>query len=175
MLETQRLLVRRFAAADDKDLYEYLSVPSTYVFEPGRPVSPAEATELAHQRAAGSDFLAVVLKSMGKMIGHLYLKQVEPPQRLTWELGYIFNPRYHGMGYASEAAAAATEYVFRQHGAHRIMARCNPDNTASWRLLERIGYVREGHFREYGFVHRDGNGDPIWTDAYEYSRVRASP
>lgn len=54
----------------------------------------------------------------------------------------------------------------------RIMARCNPDNMASWKLLEKAGCDREGHFRQYTYFHKDANGWPIWTDAYEYSRVR---
>jgi hypothetical protein len=37
--------------------------------------------------------------------------------------------------------------------------------------LERIGYVREGHFRKCGFVRKDEGGNPIWTDAYEYSKM----
>jgi ribosomal-protein-alanine N-acetyltransferase len=171
MIETERLRIRPFVESDSLDLFEYLSIPSVYLFEPGAPLTLDDAKEMAVQRSTGSDFLAVVLKETDKMIGHLYFKRMEPIERRTWELGYIFNPKYHGKGYASEAAAAITQHAFGKLKAHRIMARCNTENTASWRLLERIGYVREGYFRKCGFLQKDEGGNPIWTDAFEYSKL----
>ncbi len=172
MIETKRLIVRRFTPEDYSDLYEYLSEPEIYTFEPGKPVSIDEAKSLALERSQGSDFMAVELKEKKKMIGHLYFKQAEPAWLLTWELGYIFNPKFQRHGYGSEAAAALTAYGFEHFNIHRIMARCNPENPASWKLLERVGFKREGSFRKFGFVHTDENGAPIWTDAYEYSLLR---
>jgi ribosomal-protein-alanine N-acetyltransferase len=171
VIETERLTIRRFAPSDYRDLYEYLSDPAVYVFEPGKPVGLEEARRMAEERAAGEDFWAVTRKPDSKLVGHLYFKQVEPKDLLTWELGYIFHPKFQHVGYASESAAALTGYAFARLGARRIMARCNPENGASWRLLERIGFRREGHFRKYGFVHRDERGAPVWTDAYEYSKL----
>jgi ribosomal-protein-alanine N-acetyltransferase len=172
VIETKRLLIRRFSPDDFMDLYEYLSEPVVYAFEPGKPVSLDEAKVISRERSRGSDFLAVELKPNGKMIGHLYFKQAEPARLLTWELGYIFNPKFHRQGYGSEAAAALTAYGFEKFNIHRIMARCDPRNTASWKLLERVGFKREGSFRKYGFVHTNEDGSPIWTDAYEYSLLR---
>jgi RimJ/RimL family protein N-acetyltransferase len=171
MIETERLLIRQFQQGDYLDLFEYLSRPETYIFEPGVPITLDQARELATARATGVDFLAVVLKSNSKMIGHIYFAGVEPADLLTWELGYIFNPIFHRQGYASEAAAAVVAHGFSDLGAHRIMARCNPDNPASWKLLERIGFTREGHFHKSGFFRRDAKGNPIWHDAYEYSMI----
>ena len=171
MIETERLLIRKFEVSDYNDLYEYLSEPITYIFEPGSPITLDEAKALTEQRSKGNDFFAVVLKQNNKMIGHVYLGQMEPKERLTWELGYIFNPAYQRQGYASEASAALAEYAIKNFKAHRIMARCNPDNTASWKLLEKIGFKREGHFKKFGFIHKDSDGNPIWTDAYAYSRI----
>ena len=171
MIKTSRLIVRKFEITDAPDLYEYLSDPATYIFEPGQPISLDEAKELARERSQGDNFWAVLLKEEKKLIGHLYLGNVEPRDQLTWELGYIFNRKYQGKGYASEAAAALVEHAFSHLPVHRIMARCNPQNIASWRLLERIGFTREGYFREHSFMHRDESGKPMWTDAYEYSRL----
>ena len=51
------------------------------------------------------------------------------------------------------------------------MARCDQQNLASWKLLERIGFTREGNFRKAGFVHKDERGNPLWIDVYEYSKL----
>ena len=53
--------------------------------------------------------------------------------------------RYQGNGYATEAARALVNDAFTNNNAHRVIARCNVLNTASWKLLERLGMRREGH------------------------------
>jgi [ribosomal protein S5]-alanine N-acetyltransferase len=172
VIETKRLIIRKFAPDDYRDLFDYLSLPEIYLYEPGRPVTLEEAKDLCAQRAKGTDFLAVELAQSGKMIGHLYFHPVEPVKLMTWELGYIFNPAFHRKGYGSEAAAAWVRHAFERFAVHRVMARCNPRNTASWKLLEKAGFRREGFFRNSGSVHADGNGSPIWTDVYEYSLLK---
>lgn len=171
MIETDRLIVREFKDTDYIDLHEYLSDPSVHIFEPGNPINLNEAKELCTQRSKGNEFYAVVLKKNRKMIGHVYLSQLKPKEKMTWELGYIFNPKYHKKGFASEASRALVEYAFKNLKAHRIMARCNPENPASWKLLERIGFRREGHFKKFDFFRKDENGHPVWHDAYEYALI----
>lgn len=171
MIETERLLIRKFMPSDAVDLYEYLSLPEIYRFEPGEPVSMEEASELAAERAEGDSFLAVVLKESGKLIGHLYFEQRQPPEFRTWELGYIFNPNYQRMGYGSEAAAALVKYAFATLHPHRIMARCDQKNPASWKLLEKIGFIREGAFKQVAYFRLNEVGSPIWVDAFEYSML----
>ena len=174
MIETNRLIIRQFMPSDYIDLYEYLSDPVTYIYEPGKPLNLDETKELVIQRSTSTDFMAVILKSRTKLIGHLYFKQIEPIENNTWELGYIFSPKYQRKGYASEAAAALVNYAFAQNHIHRIMARCNPENLASWKLLEKIGFKREGYFLKGGFIHKDEIGNPIRNDVYEYSMLESA-
>ena len=159
--------------SDYTDLFEYLSDPVTYIFEPGKPLNLDETKELAIKRSTGNDFMAVILKSENKLIGHLYFKQIEPFENITWELGYIFSPKYQRKRYASEAAAALINNAFAHYRIHRIMARCNPENIASWKLLEKIGFIREGYFLKGGFIHIDESGNLNWNDVYEYSRLES--
>lgn len=171
MIETERLLIRRFKPSDAADLFEYLSLPETYRFEPGDPITMDEAADLAAERSETENFLAVVVKASGKMIGHLYFEQRQPPEFRTWEIGYIFNPSFQCMGYASEASAALVNYAFANLHPHRIMARCDQKNPASWKLLEKIGFTREGAFKQFAFFRMNEVGNPIWIDAYEYSKL----
>jgi len=168
MIETERLLVREFRVADARDLYEYLSDETTYRFEPGRPIGQNEALALAEERSKGSSFLAVELKAEGRMIGHLYWSREEPTEFLAWEIGYIFNRKYHGKGYCTEAVKALIDDRITRPEVHRINAYCSPENIASWRVLEKAGMKREGYFRKKGFFRRDGNGMPLWFDCYAY-------
>ena len=53
--------------------------------------------------------------------------------------------------------------------AHRVVAGCNPANTRSWSLLERLGMRREAHtVRSVAFA-RDAGGEPMWHDAFRYA------
>ena len=45
---------------------------------------------------------------------------------------------------------------------------CNPLNKPSWKLLERLGFRREGHLIKNIYFKKDSLGDPIWSDTYEY-------
>ena len=56
-------------------------------------------------------------------------------------------------------------------GAHRVIANCNPANTASWHVLENTGFVREGHLRQNIFFRRDEEGRPRWQDTFAYRQV----
>jgi ribosomal-protein-alanine N-acetyltransferase len=172
LIESKRLLIRQFEERDFNDLYYYLSKPEIYIFEPGNPISIEEATILCKERSKGKEFLAVELKQSSKMIGHLFFKQIEPIEFSTWELGYIFNPEYQRKGYGSEAAKTLVDYAFNILPIHRIMARCDPQNIASWKLLEKVGFLREAHFRQYAYFQKNSQGLPLWHDAYEYSMLR---
>lgn len=172
MINTARLLIRPFQAQDHISLFEYLSNPIIYRFEPGEPISLEKAKEFALERAQGTDFWAVILKSDQKLVGHLYFQQTEPKEFFTWELGYIFNPAFQNKGYATESAKALIQYGFDHFGIHRVMARCNPENTASWKVLEKIGMKREGFFRKNVFFRTTADGSPLWVDTFEYALLK---
>jgi RimJ/RimL family protein N-acetyltransferase len=168
-INTSRLLIRHFHPNDYLDLFSYLSNPTIYRFEPGGPITIDQAKDLCISRSKTDDFWAVILTTENRLIGHIYLSQMEPKEWMTWELGYIFHPDYHNQGYATEAAAAVVRHAFTNMGMHRVYAHCNPVNIASVRVLEKIGMRQEGFFRKNSFFHRDPDGNPIWTDTYEYA------
>jgi RimJ/RimL family protein N-acetyltransferase len=83
------------------------------------------------------------------------------------ELGYIFHPKVHGHGYATEAALQILRLGFDLFGLHRIMARCDARNLASARVMERIGMRREAHFREHTLVKGH------WDEEFIYAILQA--
>ena len=168
MLETERLILRKFRREDSNDLFEYLSSPEIYRFEPGDPITIEQSRMLCIERSRGNNFFAVETKLQHKVIGHLYFEQIQPSEFMTWELGYIFNPKYQGKGYCTEASRRIIEYGFHDLHAHRITAFCDPQNPASWLVLEKLGLKREGFFKEKAFFRRDEENEPIWHDCYAY-------
>ena len=166
----ERVYIRRFRKEDWKDLYDYLSDPEVVKFEPYDIFFEEEAKEEASKRAQHKSFYAVCLKENDKLIGNLYLDQSAFD---TWELGYVFNRKYQGQGYAIESTRALVDYAFTELGARRIIAMCNPDNHASWKLLEKLHMRREGHLKQNIYFKQDAMGNPLWLDTYLYGILKS--
>ncbi len=95
--------------------------------------------------------------TIGELHIHWYVKERE-----SWEMGYSIFPEYQGQGYSIEAARIALKYAFEEWNAHKVVSMCNEFNIASYKVLEKIGMIREGVFREE--LHRQGK----WVDQYFY-------
>lgn len=166
---TERLALRRFLPSDGPGLHAYLSRPEAVRFEPCPVQSLPDCEHLAAERADNPDFWAVCLLATGELIGNLYLHLDQPTAWRSYELGYVFHPDHWGHGYASEAARALVSACFTDWGGRRVAAMCNPENRASWRLLERIGFRREGHLLRNTAFSTDAAGNPLWQDTYLYA------
>ena len=165
-IATERLILRRYAGDDMKDILEFVSHPSV-----ARIVSEIEATEAGVEKyidvqnsyqpfEPGKCFdLVIERKDDGQVIGLLSLICKEHRQgAIGWALGI----KYRGQGYATEAATALMEYGFALLGLHRIFADTSSSNTGSLQVMERLGMRREGCLREATF--EDGE----WQDTMIY-------
>lgn len=166
-IETPRLILRRYRETDLEDLYSYLSDPEVVRFEPYRPMDMEETEAELKRRMASCEMTAVELKENGRLIGNVYLGEREFRSK---ELGFVFNREYWGKGLASESCRAVIERAFAE-GAHRIYAECDPENENSWRLLEALGFQREGHLRQNVCFWTDKSGSPLWKDTYIYGKL----
>lgn len=166
---TDRLIIRKFEKNDWHDLYEYLSDKEVVKYEPYDVYSENQAKEEAVRRSKDESFYAVCLKENGKLIGNLYLCKGAFD---TWELGYVFNRKYQGKGYATESAKALLDYAFKHLGARRIIAMCSRENERSWKLLERLHMRREGLLLQNIYFKTDSSGMPVWLDTYEYAILK---
>ena len=152
-IQTSRLIVRPFEAADVDDIYAYHSRPevSQYLYWDARDRSEVE--EVLKKRMASNTFqqegdnlvLAVELNQKGTVIGDLYLMWRSQAHQQA-EIGFIFNPDYKGQGYATEASEVLLALGFGEFGFHRIYGRCDARNVASYKLMERLGMRQEAHF-----------------------------
>lgn len=162
-ITTERLVLRSFREEDAEDLYAYLSDPEVVEFEPYKPFDWDSCVLEAQSRAENPAFIAVELD--GRVIGNLYLGR---ENEYTCEIGWVFARAFWGMGYAAEAARAVIGQAFAD-GAHRVMAMCDPENTPSWKLCERLGMRREAHFKKNVYFFCDETGNPLWKDTYVYA------
>lgn len=169
VVETERLHLRRFAPEDSAALYGFLGDAELLKYEPYAAFSHDECVREAGMRAGNEAFWAVCLKAENTLIGSLtLLKQ----RYATWEIGFVFRRDMHGNGYAAEAASAMIDRAFRVWQAHRIIAMCNPDNTPSLRLLQRLGLRNEGRLRSNVWLESAEAGDNKWRDTLLYALLR---
>ena len=73
---------------------------------------------------------------------------------LVVDIGFTLGPAAQGRGYATEAIGELLRYLFADRGKHKVCADCDTRNEPSWRLLERLGFTREGTLRG---GYRDGD------------------
>ena len=163
-METERLVLRRFVPDDWKELYEYLSQASVRQYRP-YPVYNEEAAKTEATYRSRDFYWAVCLKGNEKLIGDVYFRSWNIG---VWEIGYSINEKYQKNGFATEAVEALIDDAFKNKGAHRVEARCDPQNMASWRLLERLGFRQEGRLLQNTCLENDEDNRLIWTDTFIY-------
>ena len=83
----------------------------------------------------------------GEAVGGIGFMLHDDIERVSAEIGYWLGEAYWGRGICTEAVRAVTGYAIRQHGLTRVFAVPFTHNPASCRVLEKAGFVREGHMR----------------------------
>jgi len=178
-LETERLVLRRYAATDAEAYFETRTSAELLRFwfhTPYTEVSQAErAIAFANEELDSNKSiqLGIELKSSQRVIGSVSLFAIFWESRRA-EIGYILDENYHGQGYMNEALTALVNFAFDTLDLNRLEADIDPRNEASRRTLERLGFQLEGHMRErwivngvvsdtdfYGLLKRDWDATPL--------------
>jgi RimJ/RimL family protein N-acetyltransferase len=146
-LETERMVLRRFTAADVDRLVDLDADPAVMRFLTGGRPTPRD--EIAHDvlpaflsyddRFAGYGFWAAIEKSTGDFLGWFHLRPTEGSPPDEPELGYRLRRSAWGKGYATEGSRALIRKAFAELGARRVVASTMTVNTASRRVMEKAG------------------------------------
>lgn len=171
-LVSDRIALRRFTLADLPTFVAYRSNPDVARYQgwdTPYPLSDGERMISAllrqHPDTAGQWFqYAMVLRSTNELIGDCAAgTDADDPRQA--EIGFTVRPEYQGRGYATEGARTLLGYHFQARAKHRVTARCDVRNTASARVLERLGMRREAHLRESAWAKGE------WTDELLYAML----
>lgn len=169
-LTGERITLRRLTLADLTTFVTYRSDPDVARYQSwDTPYPPAAGKRLItsmrrqHPDTPGEWFqFAVMLKSTGELIGDCGSKTFAA-KPLQAEIGYTIAAAHQGNGYGTETVRTLLGYLFVARGKHRVTASCDPRNTASTRLLERLGMRREGHLRESVWFEGEWADDLIYA------------
>ncbi|MDR1689102.1 MAG: GNAT family N-acetyltransferase [Clostridiales bacterium] len=148
-LETKRLILRKFKESDFAAVQSYASCPENIIFMVWGPNSEEETKSFIRTAIAKADEVpcrnfqyAVTAKDTGKLIGACDISISGEEGAIGW----ILHRDFWRQGYAAEMGAVLLDFGFGELGLHRITATCDEENTASYKVMEKIGMRREGMF-----------------------------
>jgi RimJ/RimL family protein N-acetyltransferase len=153
LLQGQRVQLRMLRAADVPQLYAQFSDPKVMRYWSRSPLMRIEEAQSLFEeldRGVGSGEFAqwaIARRSDDLMIGSCALFAYQQAHRRA-ALGYALASAHWGHGFAQEALRLVLDHAFNVLDLHRLEADVDPRNAASIRLLEKLGFVREGVLRE---------------------------
>lgn len=95
--------------------------------------------------------IAVVLAGQERIIGDVSIYFTNY-NKMQAEIGCTLHENFQEKGHGTEALKVLVDYLFRTLEKHRVVASVAPMNTASIRLIERLGFRKEAHFKESYFL-----------------------
>jgi RimJ/RimL family protein N-acetyltransferase len=163
---TDRLELRVHTPDDVDDMLEFRSDPEVVRYVPWPISTRADVEKALEPRLTGGvvekvgDWLvlAIVFRETGQVIGEVLIKNSGEDEG---ELGYALHRAFQGRGLAREATEAILDLGIREFGLKRITAQLDARNTASIRLLERLGFT----------LHRQFEFEGDLTAALEYEKI----
>ena len=153
VLHTERLLLRQIIKDDANEMFQLRSNPEIMKY------IPRELPKTIDDAIAHIEYMqglldnkecinwAICLKEDSKLIGNVGYFRMQPENHRA-EIGYMLGTEFHGKGIMQEALTEIIRYGFENMRLHSIEAVTDPENFSSWKLLEKNGFIREGHFKE---------------------------
>jgi ribosomal-protein-alanine N-acetyltransferase len=161
---TDRLVLRAFTDEDMEPLHALLGVGDVMRYFPNTSPPSAEAVQrlvsgqLKHWETYGYGWWAVELPGQARLIGWNGLGFL--PETGEVEVAYLLGKAFWGKGYATEGARASVRFGFQTIGLESIIAIVHPENSASQRVVEKLGMSFLDRNRYFGM------------DCYRRGRVR---
>ena len=151
ILETRRCQIREISMSDMDALFSlYEPAEITKYTEPL--YDPLQ--EIEYEKAYIKNVYAyyeygmwvVIEKKTQKLIGRAGIESREGMPQNTVEIGYVIQKNKQQKGYATEVCQAIMQYAFQTLGKEKIIARVNPANSASIRLLQKLGFMKTDEY-----------------------------
>lgn len=152
-IRTDRLVLRPLTAADFDAVHRIWSDPENVHFITGKPSTEAESWRRIINSAGlwpilGYGYWALDEADDGTFVGLVGFADFRRDEPAGFsgdpEIGYVIDKRVHGKGYGREAMTACMQWMDDNHGRQRTICMISPDNIASIRIAERLGYKTYG-------------------------------
>lgn len=161
LIELDKFNLRKIRISDFREIYDIYSCEETVKFEGMRILKDEkEAKEFIENILNGYEnkyFIrwGLTKKDIDEIIGLVALHHIDY-KNYTAQIGYILNRKYWGNNIATEVLFNVIKFIFDKTEIHRLEVSIHPNNNASIRVAEKIGFVREGLKIDGAFNVTDG-------------------
>lgn len=172
MIETERIILRPISIKDNEEVFNYRSDSETNKYQGFVPKELSEVDKFIAKKPAEFNQpeswfqLVIIEKKSNEIIGDIGVHFIGD-DGFQCELGCTIRKKQQGKGFATEAMKITIDYLFNSLNKHRIIGSVDPRNTNSIRLLERLNFRKEAHFKESLFI----NGE--WVDDVIYGLLKS--
>lgn len=171
-IESERLILRPVKTEDAEDIFGYRSNAIINRFQGWIPETIEDVRDfIQHKVSTAIDQpntwfqLAIIRKDTSELIGDVGIHFFELGS-LQVEIGCTLNFNQHGNGFATEALTETLNFLFRNLNRHRVIASIDPRNEKSIKLVERLGMLKEFHFRKSLWINNE------WVDDLVYALLK---
>ncbi len=166
-LTGQRIKLLPFDSTD-RDLFIENSMCPKMMEHVYDPLSYSEAEEAFAIKsrpwvAEGDSWLSlgITALSTGDKLGNIGLKVVNHQAKIA-EVGFMIKPTAQGQGFAAEALALLIAYAHSELKLNKLVATCSVNNVGSYRLLEKVGFIREGCLQHNAIINNKYIDDYVY-------------
>jgi len=171
-LYTERLLLQNMQLEHSEALYLYRSDEKINQYQGWIPYGIEDCCNFIKNKVAkeldqvGTWYqFVIMLKKDSKIIGDIGIHFLDEEGKQV-ELGCTLAKAYQGVGYASEAVTQIISFLFNKLDKHRITASIDPRNIPSIKMVEKLGFRKEAHFKKSILM----NG--LWLDDVIYALLK---
>lgn len=177
-IETERLVIRTYSREDAPAYYKMSVRNKSYLerYEAENPVmsinSEEDATKLMSDfvdawEKGNPFFIGVFLKDSRDFVAQIYAGIVDR-NLPEFGIGYFVDVEHEGNGYVTEAVKGLIKVLFEELHVHRVRTECDSSNFRSIRVIERCGFVKEGHIRD-----NKKSPDGTFTSTLHYGMLKS--
>ena len=166
MIQTERTHLRPIASEDNEALFAYRSDAETNQYQGWVPKTLEEVNQFIQKNPIefnqpDSWFqLVIIEKATDQLIGDIGVHFIDEHQV---ELGCTLSKSMHGKGFAVESMSGVITYLFNDLKKHRITTSIDPLNISSIKLVERLNFRKEAHFKESLLINGEWLDDIIYA------------
>ena len=155
-IETARLVLRAPTPDDENAMFRVASDPRVLKYlgrtPPTREQTREKIAKVLESIRTGTSILWILTdRASGDHVGGACLWHWDEPS-FRAEVGYDLSPSLWGRGLVTEAMTPILRFGWERMKLHSVEAQIHPDNQGSIRVVEKLGFVREAHFRENHFT-----------------------
>jgi RimJ/RimL family protein N-acetyltransferase len=167
-ITTERLILKPVEEKYAETIFKYRSDAITNRYQGWIPKTIEDVYDFLKKISSEIDVpdtwvqFVIIEKDSMQVIGDLGIHFLDEENKQA-ELGFTLDKNFQGKGYATEAVKEIINYLFNTLNKHRIIGSVDPRNTNSIKLLERLSFRKEAHFKESLFINGEWADDVIYA------------